>query len=122
MTYIKQAIRKALQSPCTHKVAAVAFSHKGDILGFTSNVPNYHRKGGGIHAERRAIGNWGVKIKEILICRVNVSGQLLPIHACKACLDLAAKYGITIKTIEDKARFEDYERKGKRNSGKHIED
>lgn len=113
--HVRQAIRKALQSPCQHKVSAVSFDHKGDILGFTANTPFINNKGGGIHAERKAMGIWGNRIKTILICRANNSGQLLPIHPCKKCLTYAAKHGIIIRTIEDRQRFEAYEREGKRN-------
>jgi hypothetical protein len=122
MEYVRQAIRKALQSPCQHKVCAVAFDRKGDLLGFTSNTPFIaNRKGGGIHAEAKAIRIWKDRIREILICRANISGQLLPIHPCKNCLKRAGKYGIVIRTIEDKIRFEDYDRQGKRDphSQKH---
>jgi cytidine deaminase len=108
--YVQQAIKKALQSTCTHKVSAIAYDWKGQILGFTSNQQGYHKKGGGIHAECKAIRKWGKRIKTILICRANVSGQLLPIHACDKCRKMADKNGIVIKTIEDKVRFEAYEK------------
>lgn len=109
--HLRQAIRKALQSPCQHKVAAVSFDHKGDLLGFTANTPFINNKGGGIHAEAKAIGIWGDRIKTILICRANLSGQLLPIHPCQKCLKKAAKHGIVIETIQDRERFKDYERR-----------
>lgn len=115
MEFVQKAIKKALQSPCQHKVAAVSFDHKGDLLGFTVNTPFIENKGGGLHAEAKAIAIWRDRIGEILICRANSSGQLLPIHPCKNCLKRAQKYGIVIRTIEDKERFEDYERSGKRN-------
>lgn len=110
----QQAINKALQSPCNHKVSAVAYDHKGDILGFTANSQFINNKGGGIHAEGKAIAIWGRRIKTLMICRANVSGQLLPIHPCQKCRKAAAKYGITIKTIEDPVRFAEYERRKQR--------
>lgn len=113
--HVQKAIRKALQSPCQHKVSAISFDHKGDILGFTANAPFINNKGGGIHAEAKAIAIWGRRIKNILICRANNSGQLLPIDPCRNCLKMAFKHGIIIRTIKDKRRWEEYAREDKRN-------
>ena len=109
---VGKAIKKALQSPCRHRICAISFDRKGNLLGFTANTPGYFSsKGAGIHAEQKAIQIWKTRIKTILMCRANKSGQLLPIHPCEKCSKLSKKYGITIRTIEDKRRFEEYERK-----------
>jgi len=93
-------IKKALKSPCRHKVAAIALNRKGEVLGITFNYSRpgemFNKKGGGIHAERQAILRWGKSIKSLIISRVNKTGQLIPIHACTNCKKMADKLGIKI--------------------------
>lgn len=96
-----QVIRKAKKSPCRHKVAAIALNRKDEILGIKYNISRpqeiFNKKGGGIHAERLAIMTWGKSIKTLIICRVNKTGDLIPIHPCKNCQKMADKLGIKIQ-------------------------
>ena len=100
---------KALHSPCTYKVSAIALDAKGDILG---HVTNTHSKGWDIlekqevgrpgtafHAEKRLIQQYSQLIKTIVICRVGRSGELRPIDPCPACKRTADKYGIKIVSL-----------------------
>ena len=98
---------KALHSPCTYKVSAIAFDRKGNILGHTTNkhskwdVLDYGegRAGTARHSERILIERYSQNIKTILICRVGRSGEILPIDPCPACKKAAAKYGIKIISV-----------------------
>jgi len=95
-----KAIKKAQQSICKHKIAAIAFDKKGNILGLSNNHPKINTPKGGDHAEQRLIRRYGSNIKTILIYRVNPSGNLLPIDPCSKCRKIANKYNIDIKSVE----------------------
>ena len=107
-TLVNLLIEKAKHSDCTHKVSAVAFDKKGNVLG---HVTNKHaawnvvektgtgRAGTARHAERILISRYGQNIKSILICRIGNSGALLPIDPCPSCRKVANKYGIKIYSI-----------------------
>lgn len=97
---IERLRKKAQSSECRNKVAAIAFSHKGDILGLSNNVSRFCRKYGGLHAERLLIDRYGSNIKTILIVRTNKTGNFLPLHPCEKCQKLAKKYGITIRSVD----------------------
>ena len=102
---------KAAQSPCTYRIAAIAFDKKGDVLGHISNNHSswdviekengIGRAGTGKHAERLLIGRYGKNIKSMLIARIGRSGDLKPISPCKACQKAADKLGIKIHTVDD---------------------
>ena len=97
-TIISNLKEKAAQSPCTYRIAAVAFDKKGDILGHASNNHSdwnvlekdngIGRAGTGKHSERQLIKHYGKNIKSILIARIGRSGKLRPISPCKACQKL----------------------------------
>lgn len=105
---VKVLKEKATQSPCTYRISGVAYSKKGNVLGYCTNnhskwnvldkIPE-GRAGTAEHCERRLISKYGNRIHTIIICRVGNSGELRKIDPCKNCAKLAAKYGITIKTI-----------------------
>ncbi len=100
---------KASHSPCTYKISGIAFSKKGNVLGYcTNNHSKWQvlekspigRSGTAEHCEKRLIQKFGRRIHTIVICRIGRSGNILPIDPCASCAKLAAKYGITIKTIQ----------------------
>ena len=92
---------KAAQSPCRHRISAFGFSRKGEFVGSTVNRPRFPKHQGGLHAEALLIKRYGKILKTILICRVNKSGNLLPIDPCSNCKELADKYGIRIISISE---------------------
>lgn len=92
--------RKAITSPCVHKVAAVALSKKGNVLGSVTNSYRYIQYGGGLHAERELIRKYGRAIFQIIIARVNKGGNFLPIDPCANCKKIADRYGIRILSIK----------------------
>jgi len=93
------AIKKASQSPCNHQISAMGFDKYGKIIGTTFNRKRFSRWNGGEHAEARLIRRYRSNLKTIVICRINKSGNLLPIDPCEACKSLAMKFGIKIKTL-----------------------
>ena len=100
---------KATHSPCTYRVAAIAFDKKGDILGHSTNshALNWNvldkfevgRPGTGEHAERILLRRYKDLVKTILICRIGRSGKFRAIEPCKVCRKVAAKYGVKIISI-----------------------
>jgi cytidine deaminase len=98
---IHRAIKKALISNCRYKISALGFNYKGDMIYSSFNKKRFPRIGGGIHAEMAVMAKYGRLIKTILICRVNKSGNLLPIHPCKICKTKAEELGIKILTIDE---------------------
>ena len=94
---------KASQSPSTYRLAGVAFSKTGNILGFARNgFRNENLKPGkysGDHVEQHLIKRYGTKIKTILLIRIGNGGDLLPIDPCEKCQRLMDKMGIEVKTI-----------------------
>jgi hypothetical protein len=95
----KLLIKKALQSPCRYRVSAMGIDEHGKIIGTTFNKPRMHKKGGGFHAEALLMKKFGKRIKQIIICRVNDSGKIVPLDACSACQGLADKLGIQIISV-----------------------
>ena len=101
MTAITRLLNKAKQSKCTYKIAAMGITKRGNIAGYSINSFRFSRYNGGIHAERVLMNKYGSKLKFIIICRLNKSGNLLPIEPCKTCQKIAKKLGIKIKSIND---------------------
>lgn len=98
--YIKNlAQKKAVQSSCRYRIAAVGLDKRGNVIGSTTNKVRFVSKGGGIHAEIALIEKFGKKIKSMFICRVNAQGELLNIKPCKNCQAVADKLGIKIYSI-----------------------
>lgn len=98
---ISLAQRKAGQSRCRYKVSAVGLDRKGRIVGCAMNRHRLPYRGGGVHAEIALMKKYGNKIKSIFICRINKHGDLLDIHPCEACSQVANKLGIKIYSVKE---------------------
>lgn len=98
---LHQAIKKAQQSSCRYKIAAIGFDKKGDFLGIKFNYPRISGPGGSIHAEINLMHAYGTRLKHIIIVRTNLSGDMLPIHPCKNCQKIAGKLGIKITSAKE---------------------
>ena len=102
---INRLRNKSAEIIATYKVSAVAYSAKGDVLGYATNnvrddiVPT--RRGAGVHAERQLIKKFGRSIKYIVISRFWHDGTLLPISPCENCQKVADKLGIRIIKLQD---------------------
>lgn len=101
LQFIQKRLRnKSFTSPAVYKISAVAYSHKGEILGYaTNNIREQFlpaRRGAGIHAERTLIKKYGKKIKYIVISRFGNQGDMLPIQPCEICQKVANNLGIKI--------------------------
>jgi tRNA(Arg) A34 adenosine deaminase TadA len=97
---IFRAIKKASYSACRHKVSAIGFNGKGEMIYSSFNKRRFNRKGGNFHAEMNVMRVAGKALKTIIICRVNNHGNLLPIDPCKVCAEKAKELGVKIITIE----------------------
>jgi hypothetical protein len=101
---IQRLKKKASQSLCVYRLAGVALSKQGEILGFAKN--SFRKdiitegKYSGRHVEKALIDRYGSNIATILIMRIGKSGDILPIDPCPKCAKLAEKLGIVIKSIE----------------------
>lgn len=98
--HVKRIRRKAIQSICKMRVAALGFNRNGDCVASSTNKPFKSKKGGGKHAEEfifEVAKQCG--IVRILICRIGGSGSLLPIDPCERCAETAAKLGIKIDSV-----------------------
>ncbi len=98
---VNLAQRKASQSRCRYKVSAVGLDRKGRVLGCTMNRHRLSHRGGGVHAEIALIRKYGERLRSIIICRTNKRGDLLDIHACPACAQVASKLKIKIYSIKE---------------------
>ncbi len=95
---IKQiAIKKAKQSKCGHRVSAIGLNKNGDVIAKSTNKQRFLQKGGQIHAELQIMKKPG--IKTIYICRINPSGDPLPIDPCPTCKQKAEELDIKIISI-----------------------
>lgn len=96
---------KSFNTNATFKVTAVAYSNKGDILGYATNnirmdiVPSH--RGAGVHAERELVKKYGKKIKYIVLARFGGSGDLLPIDPCENCQKILDEFGIKVIKLRD---------------------
>jgi hypothetical protein len=99
--YVSKLVKKASQSICRSRVAALGFNKKNECVITTVNKPNMRKKGGGIHAEEqifKVARKYG--IVKILICRIGSDKKLLPIDPCESCAKTAKKLGIEITSIK----------------------
>ena len=96
---------KSSSSHANYKITAVAYSKKGDIMGFASNNIRSEfcpiRRGAGVHAEMSLIKKYGKQISYIVISRFGLSGNLLPIDPCPNCAKIARQLGIKILKLQD---------------------
>ena len=97
MTNIARMIKKASKSICKHKVAALGFDRHGRIINCKFNRPRFGRKGGGVHAELEAIKD--LRVRKVIICRINGTGKILPLHPCATCKKVLEKLGIEIQSV-----------------------
>jgi tRNA(Arg) A34 adenosine deaminase TadA len=95
---LKLAKSKALQSRCRYKVAAIGFNRKGDVVTTAVNKPLFASHHGGQHAEMEVLRK-KKGVTSIVICRVNKSGDLLPIDPCSKCFGVCNKLGIKIYSL-----------------------
>lgn len=95
---INRAIKKAGQSLCHYRIAALGFSKRGDLVCCYTNNPRFTRPGGGLHAEIRVIRSHP-GVKTILLCRIGGGGALLPIHPCKNCKKVLSQAGVRVITV-----------------------
>jgi len=93
--------KKATQSYCRFKVAAIGFDERGEILATAVNRPRLDKFGGGSHAEMVVLQKAGRRVKSMIICRVGNSGELLPIHCCPSCKKVLEKMKIKVSTIQN---------------------
>ncbi len=100
-TFKGNLIKKAKQSKCRFKVCAMAFNKKGEYLGMSTNKQFLDKAGGSKHAEREVIARYGNNVKQIILCRVNSRGNILPIDPCHVCKKVIDKLGIKIKRLEE---------------------
>ena len=88
----------------TYRIAAAAFSKRGNLLGIEMNgwrgMPTT-RRGTGKHAEAAVLRKYGRKVDSIYILRVGNALDILPVHPCEACLNMAAKMGVKIYPIHE---------------------
>jgi len=96
---LQLAISKAKQSDCTYKISAIGFNKKGDLVGCAINKKKKCQHGMGLHAEIELIKKYKKRISTIIICRVNNSGDLLPIDPCETCAKICKRLNIKIITI-----------------------
>lgn len=88
----------------TYRVIAAGFSKKGNLIGIETNGWREiiaDNRGKGKHAEASLIKKFGRKIDTIYILRVGRSLNILPIHPCASCLNIANKMKIKIIPIHE---------------------
>jgi len=115
-TLIAKLKQKATTGQLKFRIAAFAFSKKGNFLGSAVNsisswitYEGYQSrcetgetcKHSGRHAERILIEKYGKRISTILILRIGHSGNLRPISPCAMCSKIAKKLGIKIMSLQD---------------------
>ena len=100
-TLIQLAKMKAKQSTCRYRISAIGLNQGGDIIYQACNSIKFHKKGGGIHAEAKVMLSSPPNLRTIIICRINKSGDLLPISPCDKCKEKADKLGVKIISIKE---------------------
>lgn len=78
----------------------MALNKRGEMIGTAFNRSRFPHHGGGIHAEMHLMKRYGKQIKTIIICRVNKSGDMLPIEPCDICAEKATELGIKIVSLK----------------------
>lgn len=97
----QELINKAKQSVCRYKIAAFGFNRKGELIGKATNRPRLDKYHGGLHAEMALLLRYGSSIHTIILCRVNKSGNFLPIHPCHSCSKVLTAMSIKVVTIKE---------------------
>lgn len=93
---LRKAKKKALESICKYRVAAIGLNRRGEVICSYSNKPRFSRTGGSVHAEMRVMLQSGRALKTILLCRVNARGDLVGIRPCVTCAAKASELGVKI--------------------------
>lgn len=93
---------KKLNKDLSHRVLAIGFNDKNDMIGIKTNGFGLsNSRGSGKHAERELIKRYGKKISKIVILRIGRAGAILPIDPCETCSKVANKLGIKIESFEN---------------------
>ena len=108
--------KKAIAGRLKFRIAAIAFSRKGNVLGMEVNscisrrlsYEEYSKrcmikescKFSGKHAERALMEKYGKRIASILILRVGQGGDFRAIQLCDMCKKIADKLGIRIFSVD----------------------
>lgn len=101
---IERLRKKCFQSPSQYRIACVALNKKGEVLGYTTNkFRKDHIKpliGSGLHAEAYSMARYyPFGLKTLVIMRIGLSGNILPIDPCEDCQKMAKKLGVTIQSV-----------------------
>jgi hypothetical protein len=94
-------LKKATQSACRYRIAAIGIDFRGRVIGSATNQPRFHRKGGGLHAEALVIRGSPKSLRTVVIGRIGQAGELRRIEPCARCRAEAAKRGVRIVSIEN---------------------
>ncbi len=108
--------KKAIAGRFKFRIAAIAFSRKGNVLGMEVNscisrrisyeeyskrcITKESCKFSGKHAERALMEKYGKRIASILILRVGHGGDLRAIQPCDMCKKIADKLSIRIFSVD----------------------
>ena len=99
---IKRLKKKAKQSISKFKISAFGLNSKNEVVVKTTNSPKLNKYGGGKHAEEKIFEvALSKNVKTIILCRIGLKGNLLPIHPCNSCKRTADKLGIKIISLGD---------------------
>ena len=101
---IRRLQKKAAQSPSQYRIACVALNKKGEVLGYTTNKFRKDRIrpliGSGLHAEAYSMARYyPLGLRTLVIMRIGLSGNILPIDPCEDCQKMAKKLGVTIQSV-----------------------
>lgn len=104
-TIIERLRRKASASPSQYRISCVALNKKGEVLGYTTNKfrKDHIRPliGSGLHAEAYSMARYyPIGLKTLVIMRIGLSGNILPIDPCEDCQKMAKKLGVTIRSVK----------------------
>lgn len=91
--------RKAEHSRCRFRVVAVGLDSRDRYISIATNRPRFYRAGGGWHAEEVLMHRSPPNLARIIIARIGLSGDFLPIEPCDRCLRLAEKFGVEIESM-----------------------
>lgn|SRR5574343_930681 len=94
------SVRVAGKSACRYKVSAIALGRGGEVLAYACNRPRFEKYHGGVHAEMAVLRKCNpLKVKTIIVTRVNKRGDVLPIEVCSRCRKVLDKLGIQARTV-----------------------
>lgn len=96
--------RKASRSACRYAVIAVGVDARRRFIGIAANRPRYYHSGGGWHAEELLLHRCPLSLSRILLARVGLAGDFLPIEPCERCRRLARKRGVVIDQLQGGAK------------------